>query len=190
MLDPAWAGRSRGATAPELQCSFRFPLEQAGRWGGEEGAVRGVREVSEITFPALRPGTRREVGGSPGADGGHWGETFAFIARPPSLRMRFPAAPALPSGLRKSGWAAREPPDAADPGGGRPFLGEREGGTLPAPRGPGRNSVFRVSAKRGPSRNLLLVWAPDGAATPLWRAGEGSRVGRQTTTKLAEAALC
>ena len=35
--------------------------------------MRGVREVSEITFPALRPGTRGEVGGSPGADGGHSG---------------------------------------------------------------------------------------------------------------------
>lgn len=44
-------------------------------------------------------------------------ETFAFIAMPPCLWMRFPAAPALPSGLRKCGWAAREPRDAANPGG-------------------------------------------------------------------------
>ena len=73
VLGPAWGGRSCGATAPELQCSLRFPLEQAGRWGGEEGAVKRVREVSEITFPALRLGTRGEVGGSPGADGGHSG---------------------------------------------------------------------------------------------------------------------
>lgn len=90
--------------------------------------MRGVREVSEITFPALRPGTRREVGGSPGADGGHCGETFASIARPPSLRMRFPAAPALPSGLRKSGWAAREPRDAADPGGWKALPGRKRRG--------------------------------------------------------------
>lgn len=42
-LGPAWAGRSGGATTPELQGSLRFPLEQEGRWGGEEGAVSQVQ---------------------------------------------------------------------------------------------------------------------------------------------------
>ena len=136
--------------------------------------MRGVREVSEITFPALRPGTRREVGGSPGADGGHCGETFASIARPPSLRMRFPAAPALPSGLRKSGWAAREPRDAADPGGGRPFLGEREGGTLPAPRGPGRNSVFRSQPNAAPRGTSSWSGPPTGLQLRSGAQGRGA----------------
>ena len=67
--------------------------------------------------------------GAPGPSGDIRRETFAFISMPPGLWMRFPAAPALPSVLRKSGWAAREPPDTADPRGGRPFLRERgEGG--------------------------------------------------------------
>lgn len=42
-LGPAWAGRSRGANAPELQGSLRFPLEQQGRWGGKQGAVSQVQ---------------------------------------------------------------------------------------------------------------------------------------------------
>lgn len=135
--------------------------------------------------------------GALGQTGDIRGETFTFIARPIGRRMRFPAAPALPSGLRKSGWAAREPRDTADPRGGRPFLGERgEGGTgqggVPRFRrrgGQDGTRAFGSQPSAAPRGTSSLVRAPDGAATPLRSAGEGNRAGRKRTTELVQKGL-
>lgn len=125
--------------------------------------------------------------GALGQTGDIRGETFAFIARPIGWRMRFPAAPALPSGLRKSGWAAREPRDAADPGGGRPFLGERvEGGTRQGgvPRfrrrgGQDGTRAFGSQPSAAPRGTSSLVRPPTGLQLRSGAQGRGAARGER-----------